>query len=207
MYEDLLRDLDAFFCKTYADYDRIASMPSYQAVSVSRVPEAGGKGRSGADLLDEARKLCYQPQADAVLAELKECMADDSFSFSFRVAPLLRRIGAFFSARRAPGRLLSVLVQKYGGDAVQAPARLGVAQEIWQGMCRGRLIPEKGLLFKAILLYGFSREDAVVLMRACSAYYDHTRVRDVVVQYLVQYRILNEQMIARAFEEYRLRPL
>ena len=207
MSDDFIRDLDEYFGKTYTDFDRIGSMPSYESVTVSLVLKNRNRIEEGQNLTDEVRKIAYQPQAAQVLAELKERHVDETFSFSFRVAPLKKRIAAAFSRKGTAGHFLATLIGKYGGNAAEVPARLGISEAVWQGICKGKYIPEKQLLFKAMLLYGFSREDGVLLMRLCGAYYDHECVRDVVVHYLISYRVLNEDMIARAFEEYRLRPL
>ena len=42
-------------------------------------------------------------------------------------------------------------------------------------------------------------------MKECGCYYDFADARDVVVRYLVDYRIYNRDMIDKAFDEYRIR--
>ena len=97
MGDDFIRDLDEYFCKTYTDFDRIGSMPSYESVTVSLVLKNRNRIEEGQNLTDEVRKIAYQPQAAQVLAELKERHVDETFSFSFRVAPLKKLIAAAFS--------------------------------------------------------------------------------------------------------------
>ncbi len=207
MSDDLLRDLDDFFAKTYTDFDRISAMPSYESVTISQILKNRNRIEEGQIATNEMRKIAWQPNRDAVLAELKERHVDSAFSFSFRPAPLGARLRAFFGSKAHAGALLAAFVRKYGGREEEAAEHLGLSPAVWKGLCRGRFLPEKQLLFRAMLSYGFSREDGAVLMRAAGAYYDMNTVQDVVVCYLVSYRVLNRDMIARAFAEYRLRPV
>ena len=61
------------------------------------------------------------------------------------------------------------------------------------------------LVFKLALLLGMRGEDITALMRACECSYNFEDARDVVVKYLFDYRIFNEEMIGRAFDEYHIR--
>lgn len=205
MSDDFLKDLDDFFGKTYTDFDLISAMPSYESVTISMILKNKNRIEEGQIASNEMRKIAWQPQKDAVLAELKERLVDNSFSFSFRPARPGGRIRAFFGSKNHGGALLAAFIRKYGEDPDAAAEHLGLREEVWKGLRRGKFVPEKQLLFRAMLLYGFSREDGAVLLRACDAYYDFACVRDVVVCYLVSYRILNPEMIGKAFDEYRLR--
>ena len=42
-------------------------------------------------------------------------------------------------------------------------------------------------------------------MKACGCFYDFADARDVVVRYLVDYRVYNRDMINKAFDEYNIR--
>ena len=90
-------------------------------------------------------------------------------------------------------------------DPAALASRLGVGEKLWKATLRGWYIPEKVLVFKLALLLGMRGEDITALMRACECSYNFEDARDVVVKYLFDYRIFNEEMIGRAFDEYHVR--
>ena len=50
-----------------------------------------------------------------------------------------------------------------------------------------------------------TQEDNFALMKLCGATYNFEDARDVVVRYLVDYRVYNREMIDSAFDEFRIR--
>ena len=44
-------------------------------------------------------------------------------------------------------------------------------------------------------------------MKLCGAYYNYEDARDVVVRYLIDYRVFNRDMIDRAFGEFHIRKI
>ena len=82
-----------------------------------------------------------------------------------------------------------------------------MSEEVWNGVLKGKYIPEKPLIYKLTLMLGVSHDDNIRLMRECGCAYDYADARDVVVRYLVDYRIYNREMIEKAFDEYHIRKL
>ncbi len=207
MSEDLISDLDAFFSKNYCNFDFITALPSYEPVTVAMLLRSGNRVTEGQQSVNERRKICYQPQKEALLAELKERYVDSSFTYNFSVASLRERMASLFRVRSKGGALLLALVERYGETPSAMPEKLGIAPYVWKKILRGYFVPEKVLLFKLCLLLGVSREDSHTLFKMYGAYYDFEDVRDVVVRYLIEYRVFNREMIEKAFAAYNLRQI
>lgn len=205
MSEDFIHDLNEYFSKKYINYDMISSMPSYESITISMVLKNRNRIEEGEYAANEMRKIAYQPNPDQVLAELKERYVDNNFTFSVRIAPFQSRVKALFRSKDLPGALLTKLIKNYGEEPETLWEKLGVSQELWQKTLRGYYVPEKVLLFKVFLLLGVSLEDSLALMKLCGAYYNFEDARDVVVRYLMDYRVFNRDMIDRAFDEFHIR--
>ena len=205
MSEDFIKDLNEYFCKKYANYGLISSLPSYESLTISMVLQNRNRIEEGEYSANEMRKLLYQPNVEQVLKELKERYVDNNFTFSVRIAPFRMRVKAFFRSKKLPGALIAEKIRKSGEDPAAMAQMLGVSEEIWKNVLRGYYIPEKVLLFKLALLLGMSQEDHLALMEACDAYYNFEDARDVVVRYLIDYRVFNRDMIDRAFDEFHIR--
>lgn len=205
MSEDFIHDLNEYFSKKYVNYDLISSMPSYESVTISMVLKNRNRIEEGEYAANEMRKIAFQPDPDKVLSELKERYVDNNFTFSVRVAPLRVRIKALFGSKDLPGPLLAKLIRNYGEDPETFWEKVGVSQEMWKKTLRGYYVPEKVLLFKVFLLLGVSLEDSLALMKLSGAYYNYEDARDVVVRYLIDYRIYNRDMIDKAFDEFHIR--
>lgn len=207
MRDELISDLDAFFGKNYSNFDLISALPSYEPVTIAMLLRSGNRVTDGQNTVNERRKICYQPHKDELLAELKERYVDNSFTYSFRVAPVRQRINSLFAAHSKGGALILRLVKRYGEEPAHMPEKLGITPYAWKKILRGYFLPEKELLFKLCLTLGTSREDGYALLKAFGAYYDFEDARDVVVRYLTEYRVFNRDMIDRAFEEYKLKKI
>lgn len=200
-----LKDLDDYFSKKFSDFDLIGAMPSYESLTVSMILKNKNRIEEGEYAANEMRKIAYQPQPDKVLAEVKERYVDNTFTFSFRVAPFRMRFMALFGSKNTPGGTIARIVRSYGEEPETLWQKLGLDEKDWKSILRGFYIPEKTLVYKLTLLLGISREDNFELMKTCGCYYDFADARDVVVRYLVDYRIYNRDMIDRAFDEYHIR--
>lgn len=207
MSENFLEDLNEYFSKKYEDYDAISTLPSYESVTISMVLKNRNRIEEGEVATNEVRKIYYQPQREKVLEECKERYVDNNFTFSVRVSPWKMRFKAFFGVRALHGKLLEGIVVKYGEKPEAMPEKLGITQEVWKKTLRGWFIPEKVLLYKLGLQLALRKEDFETLMRVCGAYYDFADARDVVVKYLMDYRVFNKDFIDAAFKEFRIRPL
>ena len=207
MSEDFIHDLNEYFNKKFVNYEMISSMPSYESITISMVLKNRNRIEEGEYAANEMRKIAYQPNPDKVLAELKERYVDNNFTFSVRIAPFKMRIKALFRSKDLPGPFLAKLIKKYGETPEALWEKVGVSQELWQKTLRGYYVPEKVLLFKIFLLLGVSLEDSLALMKLCGAYYNYEDARDVVVRYLIDYRVFNRDMIDRAFGEFHIRKI
>ncbi len=202
-----IKDLDAYFAKKYADFDFISALPSYESVTVSMILKNRNRIEEGEYAANEMRKIAYQPHPEKVLAEFKEKYVDNNFAFSFCAAPFKVRFAAVFGKKSDAAKEIVRIAAAYGEDAEALGEKLGVAKNIWKALLRGFFLPERPLVFKLTLLLGLSRDDHFSLMRAAGLAYDFSDARDVVMRYLVDYRIYNRDMIGLAFDEYRLRRL
>lgn len=205
MSADFIQDLNEYFSKKYINFDLISTLPSYESVTISMVLKNKNRIEEGEIATNEVRKIFYQPKAEQVLAELKEKYVDNNFTFSVRVSPLRLRWKALFRARGLHGALIEKTISKYGEDAKALAPRLGLDEKLWADVLKSYYIPEKVLLFKLALLLGMRQDDFNALMQACGAYYNMEDARDVVVSYLIGYRVFNSEMIAAAFDEFRIR--
>ena len=207
MSEDFIHDLNEYFNKKFVNYEMISSMPSYESITISMVLKNRNRIEEGEYAANEMRKIAYQPNPDKVLAELKERYVDNNFTFSVRIAPFKMRIKALFRSKDLPGPFLAKLIKNYGETPEALWEKVGVSQELWQKTLRGYYVPEKVLLFTIFLLLGVSLEDSLALMKLCGAYYNYEDARDVVVRYLIDYRVFNRDMIDRAFGEFHIRKI
>lgn len=205
MSENFIDDLNAFFCKYYSNFDFICSMPSYESMTISMILKNKNRIEEGEYAANEMRKISFQNDPDKVLAEIKERYVDNTFTFSVRVAPMRQRFLAFFGSKNLPGRMLAKFITKYGEDPASMADKLGLDESTWKDTLKGIYIPEKVLLFKVFLLLGMRKEDCDALMKLCGAYYNFEDARDVVVRYLIGYRVFNREMIDAAFDEYHIR--
>lgn len=103
------------------------------------------------------------------------------------------------------GKAIEQVVRKYGEDPAAMPEKLDIAKETWERTLKGWYIPEKVLLYKLGLLLALRKEDFDALMQLCGAYYDFADARDVVVKYLMDYRVFNKEFIDAAFDEFHIR--
>ncbi len=206
MSEDFIRDLNEYFSKKYENYDLISSMPSYESVTIAMVLKNKNRIEEGEYTANEMRKISYQPNAELVLSEIKQRYVDDNFSFSFRIAPFGQRFRAFFGSG-VTGKALYSAIKKYGEEPESAYEKFGVSEKDWKKLLRGYYVPEKVLLFRIFLVLGMRSDDCAALMRICGLSMNHEDARDVVVNYLLDYRVFNREMIDRAFEEFNIRKI
>lgn len=203
---DFLTDLDEYFCEKYANYDKLCVLPGYEMPVMQR-SKVDVDGRVYAYTLPpETMRLAEQKAKKALLAELKLHMTDTTFSFSFHPLGFFARIKERFSIY-AVYKDLRVLFDKYGLTEESAFEHLDISKEIWQGICKGKFLPSKNLVFSLALTAGFSYEDTLSLLELCDEEMDMAIVKDVVISYLLINKVLNRDMINAALEEYKVENL
>ncbi len=202
MYE-FLTDLDAYFCEKYANYDKLCILPGYK-MPVMQATRLDDFGRTYAYTLPaETMRLATQENKAALLAELKTRLVDMTFSFSFQPIGFFGRIRGCFS-KYGFAKNLKDMLKKYGLDASAAGKGLSIDGEIWKGICKGKYLPSKNLLFSLALTAQFSLEDTLALFALCGYELDYSIPKDVVISYLLTNKVYNSGMIEAALAEYKI---
>ena len=200
---DFITDLDAYFCDTYANYDKLCVMPGY-VMPVMQRSERGEDGRMRAYTLPaNTMRLSNQEKKTEILAELKKKMTDTTFSFSFRPIGIFTQIKNLFS-KLAFHKNLKKMLNKYGISEAEACEHLSIDKEIWQGICKGKFEATKNLIYSLALTSQFSYDDTCALMQFCGYNFNFAQVKDVVVSYLLHQKVYNRDMIDAALKEYKV---
>ncbi len=200
---DFLTDLDEYFCETYANYDKICILPDYKmpTMHASRIDQYG---RSYAYTLpSNTMRLATQEKKAELLATLKTKLIDLTPSFSFRAVGLWWRLESRL-AHNGFLKLFKGIISKYGVREEEIGANLSIDEKIWKGICKGKFLPSKNLLFSIALVAQISIDDTALLLGACSEQFDYTVQKDVVVSYLLQKKVYNRGMIEAALGEYKI---
>lgn len=204
---DFIADLDAYFCENYANYDKLCVLKGYRMpkMQTSQVRE---DGRTYAYTLPaNTMRLALQENKEELLKTLKEQMQDKTFSFSFRPLGLLSRIRNKLSQKEFLSFFRLVLKEKYNLEAEKLGEELDIEPEIWKNICKGNYLPTKNTILSMGLTAHMSVDDVKNLLFYCGYEMDFTEVKDVVICYLLEQKVFNTLMIARAFEEYKVRNL
>ena len=200
---DFLTDLDDFFCKKYANYNKLCALPGY-VMPVMQRSEVREDGRTYAYTLPaETMSLDNQPQKEVLLSELKKCMVDMNFSFSFCPLSFFARVKNKFSKYGFYKNLQNML-KKYGVKKEEPLESLSVSEEIWDKIYKGKFLPAKNLLYSLALTAQFSYDDTCALMLLCGYKFDYEKVKDVVVAYLLMNKVYDRGMIDAALSEYKV---
>lgn len=200
---DFIADLDGYFCEKYANYDKLCVLPGYK-MPLMQASEVDDFGRTRTYTLPaETMRLATQEKKEELLLLLKAKMVDTTFSFSFLPLNIFQRIGNRFS-KFAFYKNLSAVLNKYGITKEEAGESLTITKEVWQGICKGKFLPTKNLLFSLALTAQISYDDLASLMALCGYEFDFAVVKDVVVAYLLQTKVYNRAMIDRALAEYKV---
>jgi len=156
---------------------------------------------------NEMRKIYYQPQAETVLKEVKEKYVDNNFSFSVRVIPLRRRVSNFFQKSYAPKTQIIRVIEKNGQNVQDLYREIGVSEEIWKKVLKGKYLPEKSLIYKMAIALRASLDDVNDLLEVCEMSFDFSDARDVVMRFILDYRIYNPEMVKAILTEYKIESL
>ena len=85
-----LTDLDEYFCKKYANYDKLCTLPGYRMPKM-QTSEVREDGRTYAYTLPaNTMRLALQENNAELLADLKTKLQDKTFSFSFTPLNVLK---------------------------------------------------------------------------------------------------------------------
>ncbi len=195
-----VRELDAFFCAQFSDYVRIAAIEGYKMPEMLTVGADGNILRRDPKLM----RIAYQEDAQKVLANFKAGLADTEFTFRFRYPSLSERRKALFARRRTFSGLLPAVLQKYGETPESVGEKLDLDENVWRGIVKGKLYPEKCTVMAIALGCRMRPDDANSLFSQCGFSLSAESVRDVVFEYLITQRIFNAEMRDRCLAEYAI---
>ena len=192
-----LEDLDEYFCAQYAKTIAVLSIPGYV------VPPEGWRADrySTEEPLPENMRLSHQPNKRDLLARFKASYVDKDFSCSFRALTAGER-WENLRAKRTLRHALVEYLKRHGEDAHSFFEKIGLNGEIWKGILAGKYYPAKKTLFAIAAAAGMSISECRELLSLCGERFSSEEVSDVVMCYLLNYRIFNPVMMQAAFDEY-----
>lgn len=195
MENELIKDLDEYFCRTYSDYTAISALSGYS------MPERIASTQYNIE--GERFKLCFQPEKESLLAALKERYVDRDFSFSFLPVKFKERLK---DVRRKYTfkKILPVIFKKYSLDVNGFYERIDVSKKIWLDIVKGKFYPEKNTVLATAVSGGIAFNDARDLLAVCGYEFDYASVRDVVVSYMLNYKVYTPQLVELLLEEYKI---
>ena len=200
---DFIIDLDEYFAKEYAGYDKLTVLPGYK-MPLMQSTKTDENGKTVTYTLPaDTMALAKQENKDELLALLKEKMVDKTFSFSFSVLSGWGRVKQAFS-KYGFAKNLKKFMAKYNLTDEDILSNVNVAPEIWKGIRKGKFLPTKNLILTLAFTVQFSYEDTKALLSLCDEFFDYTVVKDVVITYLLSRKIYNPAMVQAAFEEYKV---
>lgn len=203
---EFINDLNEFFCEKYAGYDKICVLPGYKMPKMHdvRVTESGR--RVTYTLPPETMCLAKQANKKELLATLKERLVDSTFSFSFFPLNIFGQIQNLFS-KLGVAKNLKKLLEKYNLSEEEACKGLDVEKEVWKGICGNKYLPTKNLVLSFALTQQISYEDTVWFLSLIGEEFNFAYAKDVVICYLLQKKIYNEDMIEAALAEFKVENL
>ena len=201
--DEFILQLDEYFCEKYANYDKLCLLPGYK-MPLMQASEIRADGRTYAYTLPpETMSLSRQEKKAEILALLKGRMVDTSFSFSFSPIPFFHRIHNVFS-QYAVHKNVNKILTKYNLSDEEVLQGVSISPSIWKGIRKNKYQPSKNLILTLALVGRFSMKDTESLLYLCGYEWDYTRVKDVVISYLLQEKVFNPTMWECAFAEYKV---
>lgn len=200
---DFIEDLDAYFCETYANYDKLCVLPGYRMPKMQD-SKLDDFGRTYAYTLPaNTMRLALQENKTELLKTLKGQLVDKTFSFSFRPISSFARLRNKIS-RYGFVKWLKAVLSKYNLSSTEVGEKLAIDGKIWKGIVLGKFLPTKNTIFSLALTANFSLEDTENLLLVCGYEFDYTIPKDVVISYLLAQKIYNRPMIDAALAEYKV---
>mgnify|MGYP006896614315 CR=1 FL=1 len=203
---DFIADLDAYFCETYANYDKLCVLKGYRMPKMqdSKIDEFG---RTYAYTLPASTmRLSLQENKAEILKTLKTQLLDKTFSFSFRPLGFFARLKNKISAYGFL-KWFKETLKKYNVTPMEAGEQLQIEPKIWKEICKGNFMPTKNTLLSLALTVNLSIEDTENLLLVCGYDFDYRVVKDVVISYLLTQKVFNRDMIDLALKEYKVENL
>lgn len=203
---DFISNLDAYFCETYANYDKLCGLKGYRMPKMqdTKVDEFG---RTYAYTLPaDTMRLALQEEKGELLKALKAQMRDKTFSFSFRPLGFFARLKNKLS-RYGCAKWLKQTLKRYNVEPMEAGELLEIEPKIWKEICKGNFKPTKNTVLSLALTANLSLDDTEDLLLVCGYDFDYKIVKDVVISYLLAQKVFNRAMIDAALKEYKVENL
>ncbi len=194
---DYLNALDDYFSAEYSDYAAIGAIEGYDMPELLYVAPDGNVARRDSSRM----RLCYQRERDALLERFKRGLTDTEFTFSFSFPRFFERLRDL-RGHKSFHKLLPAVLARCGETAEGAGEKLAIEPRFWRKMVKGRLYPEKGTILALALVCHMQAQDAELLLASRGMAFEKDSVRDVVVEYLIEQRVFNEEMRDRCLSEY-----
>ena len=202
MKEAYIQALDEFFAAHYSDYVKLAALEGYRRPELLTVDRDGNIGRKDSSFL----RLSYQAECGTLLETLKAGLVDTTFGFTFRFRTLREKWHDLFD-KYTFARHLPAILSHCGETPESAGKKLSLLPEVWQGIVKGKLYPEKNTVLALALVCHIRPQDANSLLVLSGFSLDLASVRDVVVEYLLERELFNPEMRNRCLREYRIENL
>ena len=202
MEESYLKALDEYFCARYSDYVKISAIDGYVMPEVIYVAADGNIARRGPAVM----RLDHQKNYAELLQKFKDGLVDTEFTFSFTAIPFMERVRNLFRDYTF-AKFLPVVLERCGETVESAGEKLDIDPRIWKKMAKGKLYPQKNTVLALALACRMQSDDVNDLLDVCEFTLDEDNVRDLVVRYLLERGIFNEEMRDRCLAEYKIRSL
>ncbi len=199
MEQSYIKGLDEHFCATYSDYVRISALEGYKRPDLIFISNDGNVARRNSELM----RLSYQKDSAQLLETFKSGLYDTEFTFSFSFIPFKERIRDM-RRKYTFAKVLPSLLKRYDETVESAGEKLAIEPRFWQKICKGKLYPEKNVLLALALVCRLSSTDLSNLLAVCGFTLKDDNVRDIVVGYLVEQKLFNEEMRDNCLKEYKI---
>lgn len=194
-----LTALDEYFCAQYSDYTRLSALEGYEMPEMLVVERDGNLSRKDSSRM----RLNFQPKREELLSVLKKSLADTDFTFGFSFRPVRDKFADPFR-KYTFAKVLPAALRHAGETTESAGEKLDIEPKFWKLIVKGKLYPEKNTVLALALVCRLQERDARNLLSVCGFTLEDTSVRDIVVQYLIQNKIFNEDMRNKCLAEYRI---
>ena len=202
MEKQYLTSLDEYFCAQYSDYVRLSALDGYVMPDVVTVGADGNIQRKDSQVM----RLCHQENAKALLAKLKDELADTEYTFNFSFRSFRDRTRDPFR-KYTFAKLLPGALARANETAKSAGEKLNIAPKYWQKIVKGKLYPEKNTIIALALVTAMKQADVNNLLNVMGFSFKKESVRDVVCEYLLTNGIFNETMRDDCLNEYKINTL
>ncbi len=195
--EEMILELDDWFCRTYANVQRLSTLPGY------RMPSAGEVAQKDYKAADRM-KLYRQSNRGDLLALFKDSVTDMEVGFSYSVPHLSERIRDFFHPGISPQKNIKSLLKRTGNTKTPVWEKIGVDREVWRYIVKGALRPTRRSVMRLCIVTGAGVEDYDRLLDSISLERDDEDVWEIIGIFILSKHITDMQAVEACFAAYNL---